>query len=147
MTLTKRTQNEILPGFSNGLFFKDLIDWPQARNYGNETAFPAINVKETEKEFVVEVAAPGLTKEDFSIEIENQVLSISFLKKEEDKKEEAHRYFLKEFSTQSFKRSFKLAENKIETEKIEATYTNGVLVISLPKRAEKTEKVKQIKVV
>ena len=147
MALAKRTQNDVLPGFSNGLLFKDLIDWPQVKTYRSESNFPAVNVKETEKYFEVEVAAPGLKKEDFSIELENDVLSVSHLKKEEKKAEgENGRYTMKEFALKSFKRSFSLPENQIDSEKIEAKYQDGILNIVLPKKEEKKEKVKQIKI-
>lgn len=147
MALVKRTQNDYLPGFTNGLLFKDLIDWPQIKNYSKENKFPAVNVKEAEKHFFVELAAPGLKKDDFSIELENDVLTISYTKKEEQKADRENSvYSLKEFSLNSFKRSFGLPENQINSEKIEAKYEDGVLNILLPKQEEKKEKVKQIKI-
>ena len=115
----------------------------------NSTA-PAINVIESEKDYRVEVAAPGMTKDDFNIRIdENDNLVVSMEKKEEkneDKKEE--RYLRREFSYSKFQQTMVLPENA-EKEKIEAKVENGVLNIIIPKMSEeaakKAEKIIEIK--
>lgn len=149
MTLVKRNHHQA-PRFFDSFLLKDLLEWPQLetssyRSHGN--SFPAVNIKETDTQFEVELAAPGLKKENFVIQLEKNVLTISS-KKEEQKEEQKEngKYAIKEFSFQSFSRSFTLPENKVETEKIEATYNEGVLRLILPKKEEKVEKVKKIKV-
>ncbi len=98
----------------------------------NQTV-PAVNVKENEKSFEVEMAAPGLTKKDFRITAENGLLNISSEKKEE-KEEKEKDYTRREFSYSSFSRSFTLPENTNEDD-IKATYENGILKLSIAKKA------------
>ena len=115
----------------------------------NSTA-PAINVIESDKDYRVEVAAPGMTKNDFNIKIdENNNLVVSMEKKEEkneDKKD--GRYLRREFSYSKFQQTMVLPDN-VEKDKIEAKVENGVLSISIPKRTEEeakmAEKVIEIK--
>lgn len=93
---------------------------------------PSVNVTETSKEFKVDVAAPGLEKKDFKVEIENGVLSVS-AEKQDEKEEKDKNWIRQEFSYNQFSRSFQLPENTL-TDKIDAKYENGVLKISLPKK-------------
>lgn len=98
---------------------------------------PAANVKETDDAFMLEVAAPGMEKKDFSIKLEKGVLTVKAEKSEElDEKEE--QYTRKEFSYKSFSRSFWIPENT-EEDKIEASYTKGVLTVMIPKTEEIVE--------
>ncbi len=92
---------------------------------------PALNVLDLEKEFKLEVAAPGLEKADFKIKVENNFLEISADKKQEIT-ENKENYARKEFSFHSFKRMFELPENT-DGENISAKYENGILSISIPK--------------
>lgn len=109
------------------------------------TAIPSVNITENSKDFKIEMAAPGLEKEDFKIETSNGLLSISCEKKHETK--EAHEnYRRREFSYESFCRSFSLPENSLP-EKIEAKYDNGILHLTLPKKeATGSNQKKEIKV-
>ncbi|HEX4877128.1 MAG TPA: Hsp20/alpha crystallin family protein [Chitinophagaceae bacterium] len=91
-----------------------------------------VNVKETEKDFRLEVIAPGFEKTDFKINVENDLLTVSAEKKEETATEN-EKQIRKEFSIGSFKRSFTLDE-KIDATAIEASYVNGVLTLNLPKK-------------
>ena len=92
---------------------------------------PAVNVKETEEAFEVSLAAPGLNKEDFKLSVEDDRLSIRA--EQEGKNEESNeRYTRKEFSFQSFSRSFLLPEN-VNSNDISASYENGILKVQLPK--------------
>ncbi len=123
-----------LPGLLDNLFLENRLD--SLNNY--ETfSIPAINIIENLPNFVVELAAPGLQKEDFTIEVEEDTLKIAS-KKVEEKKEESNdsRFRKREFDYKSFERSFKLPEN-IQIEEIKANYENGVLRITLPKMEEK----------
>ena len=95
---------------------------------------PTANITETSKEYKLEVAAPGLERKDFNVEIDNQTLRISAEKEEEKKKEESE-YSRREYSFNSFSRSFTLPENVREAD-IDAKYENGVLRISIPKAQE-----------
>ncbi|MCO4294509.1 Hsp20/alpha crystallin family protein [Solitalea sp. MAHUQ-68] len=105
---------------------------------------PAVNVLENAEEFSIELAAPGLSKDDFKIDLEKNTLTIS-VQKEEEHKEETKNYHRKEFSYSSFKRSFNLPET-VDVEKIGAEYKDGVLSVGIPKKAEAQLKAKQIKV-
>lgn len=99
------------------------------------TTLPSVNIKETEDKFEVEVAAPGFEKKDFNIELNNRELSISSEKKEENEQKEGTRYTRREFSYQSFKRTFTLP-NTIASEQISAKYKDGVLRVEIPKLEE-----------
>lgn len=93
---------------------------------------PSANVAETPKEYLVELAAPGLERKDFRVAIDNHTLTISS-EKSDEKKEEKDGYSRREFSYNSFSRSFSLPENVKETN-IDAKYQNGILKISIPKK-------------
>jgi HSP20 family protein len=95
---------------------------------------PPVNIHETDEAYHLELAAPGLSKEDFKVNLEKGLLTISYEKKAEDenKNYKTHR---KEFSTASFKRTFTV-EDKIDADNIKAKYENGVLQLLLPKKEE-----------
>ena len=100
------------------------------------TSIPAVNIKETDEAFAVEVAAPGKTKEDFNIELDNDVLTISAgTEQEKETQEENGRYTRREFSYSTFKRAFTLPDS-VDSGKIGASYDSGVLHISIPKKDE-----------
>ena len=129
MMPVRRTQNW-LPSIFNDFFDNE---WMVK---ANATA-PAINVIESEKEYKVEVAAPGMTKEDFNIRIdEDNNLVISMEKKTENKEEKKDgRYLRREFSYSKFQQTMILPDN-VDKEKISAQVENGVLNIDLPKFSE-----------
>jgi HSP20 family protein len=146
MTLAKRS-NMYLPSFWDNFFSKDLMDWGSTNFSSTDTTLPAVNVKESEDAFQIEVAAPGMARGDFKVNLENNVLTISSEKKEERKEEEKGRYTRREFSYQSFQRSFTIPENLVEGEKISAKYSDGLLSISLPKKEEvKPKPAREIKI-
>jgi HSP20 family protein len=95
---------------------------------------PSVNIRETEKEYLFEMAAPGLDRKDFTIELENRILNIS-VEKEEKKDEKENDYYRKEYTFSSFARSFALPEN-IKEGGIDAKYDNGILHIHVPKAKE-----------
>ena len=120
-----------LPSFMDRFFDGNLMN-----NWSNmESTVPSVNVKETKDGFAVEVAAPGFEKEDFNIELEHDVLSISSEKKMENENKEEGHYTRREYSYQSFRRSFSLPESA-DGEKIEASYKNGILSVNIPKKEE-----------
>ncbi len=135
MSLIKRNEANWLPSVFDDMF---KTDWLGGTTNVNSigTSIPAVNIQETEESFSVEVAAPGKTKEDFNIELENDVLTISSEdKKENETTEKNGRYTRKEFSYSTFKRAFSLPDS-VDSEKISAQYNNGVLEILLPKKEE-----------
>lgn len=102
---------------------------------------------ENTDEYTIEVAAPGLNKEDFKVDYDNGRLTISSERKNEKEEKEEGKIKRREFSYQSFQRSFTISENAVEAEKIKANYKNGILHISLPKREEvKPKPIKQIEI-
>ena len=105
---------------------------------------PAVNVKEDETAYHIEVAAPGLKKEDFSLNLNNNHLTIS-AKQENNNEEKAENYTRKEFSYSTFERSFRLPKN-VNSEQIAAAYTDGILKIDLPKVEKPVVEPKQIAV-
>jgi len=105
---------------------------------------PATNIHENKDEFVVEVAAPGLTKKDFHLDIDNNMLEIK-VEKEKETKEEKKEYTRKEYDYSGFVRSFTLPET-VKTDKIRAEYENGILMVHLPKVAVAKKTVKEIPV-
>ncbi len=135
-----------MPSLFDRFWENDLFDWSN-RNYSNtNTTLPAVNIKEDEDGFEVEMSAPGLDKKDFKIELNNSVLTISSEKKVENETKEGQQFTRREFSYQSFCRSFSLPET-VEGEKIGAKYENGILRLSIPKKEEaKPKPAKQIEI-
>lgn len=126
-----------------------LSDFFEAENLKTDDFFrkewmPAVNVSETDKGYEIEVAAPGLKKEDFNIKVEDGVLTISSEQKSEKETKDKN-YTRKEFSYSSFSRSFTLPENAKEDD-IKAVYENGVLKLVLTKNSVSVSKARQIAV-
>ncbi|RZT00326.1 Hsp20/alpha crystallin family protein [Aquimarina brevivitae] len=133
MTLVKRTDR--FPSVFDDLFATDWFGGVTKNGTGNFNT-PAVNIRENEDSFMVELAAPGLNKADFNIELDNDLLSISSEKEvERETNGNDANYTRKEFSYTSFKRSFTLPET-INPEAIEASYKDGILLITLPKKEE-----------
>jgi len=106
---------------------------------------PSVNVKETDTSFVIDLAAPGLEKENFDIKVDNDYLKIS-AQKEQSNEEKGEQYTRREFNFASFARTFEVPDN-IDREKIEAAYDKGVLSITLPKTVKlEVDSSKQIKI-
>jgi len=143
--LARRNEN-YLPSFFDRFFNNELMDWGNSNFSSTNTSLPAVNVKETNDEFLIELAAPGMEKKDFKINFKNNVITISS-EKENNKEEKNENYTRREFSYQSFQRSFTVPENAIVSEKIEAGYNNGILEVKLPKREEvKPQPEREIKI-
>ena len=135
MSLIKRNEANWLPSVFDDMF---KTDWLGGTTNVNSigTSIPAVNIQESDENFLVAVAAPGKTKEDFNIELDNDVLTISSEeKKESETTDNKSRFTRKEFSYSNFKRAFSLPES-VNSEKIAASYNNGVLEILLPKKEE-----------
>ncbi|UCD59805.1 MAG: Hsp20/alpha crystallin family protein [Flavobacteriaceae bacterium] len=131
----------------NNLVFPSLMDeilkpdwFGGLENY--KSTFPPVNIQETETGFELELSVPGRKKEDFNVEIDEHILTItSEAKKEEEVKGE--NYTRKEFSYSSFKRAFTLPET-VNEEGIKASYENGILSFTLPKKEEALPKPKRM---
>ena len=141
MTLIKR-KNELMPSLASIFddFFSDdfnLMD--------KVSTVPSVNIKEHEKEFVIELAVPGMKKDDFQIELDNGILTI-MSQKEEEKVEEKKKYTKREFYYNEFKRSFTLPDT-VDIEKIDAKYKDGILSLTIRKKPEaQTKPVKKIEI-
>lgn len=115
---------------------ENFMNWPNLSNRG--TTLPGVNITETDEDFKVEVAAPGMKREDFNVELDNDTLIISTEKSHTGEEKEKN-YHRREFSFESFKRSFYLP-NTVEADKIRATYKNGILNLVIPKKEEAKRK-------
>ena len=123
------------PSLFNRFFENDLFDWSNRNFSVTNTTLPAVNIKETEDDFFIEVAAPGLKKSDFKIELKNELLTISSDKKDEKGKDQEQRFTRNEFSYQSFSRSFTMPLTG-DGDKISAKYEDGILTVTIPKKEE-----------
>jgi HSP20 family protein len=133
MSLARFSTN--YPSLFDRFFENDLFDWSN-RNYSNtNTTLPSVNIKESTEDFEVEVAAPGFNKNDFRIELNHDLLTVSSEKELDKETKEGQQFTLREFSYQSFSRSFTLP-NSADSEKIGAKYENGILRILIPKKEE-----------
>lgn len=142
MTIIKRNGNLLNPfsGFFDDIFTRDLMDWNSSHFSNTGTTLPAVNIKETSDAFEVQMAAPGMNKDDFKVELDNNLLTISSEKKQENEANEGELFNRREFSYQSFQRSFRLVKEAVDAEKIQAKYENGVLRLLIPKREEIRQK-------
>jgi HSP20 family protein len=131
MLVKRNTGFPVLPNAFDDFF----RDWSTTNFSEANTTLPAVNIKENDDEFTVEVAAPGMDKKDFNIHFENDVLTISSEKVAENE-EVKESYTRREYNYQSFKRSFSLPKDVVNSDKIVATYKSGELKISIPKREE-----------
>ncbi|UII78879.1 Hsp20/alpha crystallin family protein [Flagellimonas sp. CMM7] len=131
----------------NSLFFPSLMndlarpDWFGGMENLN-TNLPAVNIKNNTENFELELSVPGGNKDDFKVEVDNDVLTISTEVKTEDK-EIKENYSRKEFSFSSFKRAFTLPET-VDGTKIDAAYENGILRLTLPKKEEALPRPKRL---
>lgn len=130
-SLTKRTEK--IPSLFND-FFKPWNTWIEngGDSWNRLLSVPAVNIADNKNSYEVSLAAPGLKKDDFRIDVEGTLLIISS-EKEESKEQNEKEFTRKEYNYSSFSRSFTLPD-EVNKEKIEAKYENGVLSISLPKK-------------
>lgn len=134
-----------LPSIFDRFFDNDFLGGDLADYAGHNSTLPAVNIKETEEEYLIEVAAPGMSKKDFKVDYYNGRLEISAELKSEKEKKEKGEMRRREFHYESFKRTFSVPETSVETEKIAANYVDGILHVVLPKREEiKPKPAKQI---
>lgn len=131
MSLIRRSD---FPSLLENFFGRDIMDFDGFSQ--KRSNVPAVNIQENEHEFQIDVAAPGMKKEDFKLNLDNNVLTISSEKEHKnEEKDEKGNYTRREFSYQSFARSFSLPE-MVNADQIKANYNDGILRISLPKKEE-----------
>jgi HSP20 family protein len=141
MSVIKRNGwQPVMPGFFNDFLTRDLWDWGLSNNSNTNTTIPSVNIKETNDAFDVEVAAPGMRKEDFKVELDGNMLTISSERSDENNEKEGEYYSRREFSYQSFQRKFHLPKDVVDSDKIEAHYDNGLLHLVIPKKEEAKQK-------
>jgi HSP20 family protein len=121
--------------FFDDVFGRDFFNWENNNFSTTSTTLPSVNIKESVESYEVEVAAPGMNKNDFKITLEGNQLTISSVKENEQNTSNEN-YSRREFSYQSFQRSFELPKNVVDEDKIKARYENGLLLLSIPKREE-----------
>jgi len=140
MKLAKRNLNNFSifsPMFND--FNRELLNWGNSNYSSTSTTVPSVNIKEDGDNFEVEVAAPGMSKDDFKITLDRNLLTISSAK-EEKNEEKLDNYTRREFSYQSFQRSFELHREVVDQDNIEARYENGMLRLTIPKKEEAKQK-------
>jgi HSP20 family protein len=142
MNILKRNGNLLntFPVVFDDLFNRDLFEWNQSNFSNSGTTVPAVNIKETKDTFEVEMAAPGMAKEDFKIQLEGNLLTITSETNSQSEEKEGSSYSKKEFCYQSFQRSFTLPKNVVDSDKINAKYEGGLLHLVIPKKEEAKEK-------
>ena len=144
MSVVKWQKDDEFASFSS--MFDDLFGRDYNKGLKTGTTVPAVNLREDDKSYQIEMAAPGLKKEDFKIDLHENIITISSQKQTENEvKDEQQHYTRREFSFTSFSRSFNVPENT-NLEGVSASYENGVLSISLPKKEIVKPEPKQINI-
>ena len=128
--------NRTYPSFMDEFFGRD--NYPAHYQRNGFKSLPAVNITESEDAYTIEVAAPGLNKKDFKIDLDKNSLTIASVR--EDKQEEnKERYTRREFRYTNFSRSFTIPET-VDAEKISAVHKDGILYVDIPKMEEAKEK-------
>lgn len=148
MAIIRRNGGELFPSLSrlwgDDFFSRDMMNWGLSNFSTSGTSIPAVNIRETKNSYEVELAAPGMKKNDFKIELDGNMLTISAERTEEqERKSNEEKFVSREYSYQSFQRSFNLPKDVVDVDKIEAHYEDGVLRLTVPK--QETAKKKQSK--
>lgn len=135
-----------IPSLFEDFLTRDWLDSSLANWRESGATLPAVNVMESNDDFRIEVAAPGMKRDDFKVELDNNVLTISSQREQTaEEKGERGDYTRREFSYQSFQRSFSLPENRVQGDKISARYMDGILHVTIPKSENaKVKPAKQI---
>ena len=137
MSLVRFTNQ--VPSVFDRIFEGDIFERSNINFSQTNTTLPSVNIKENANEFKVELAVPGFNKDDFKLKLNQDLLTISSEKKVESETNEGERFTKREFSYQSFSRSFTLPLTA-DSERIQANYDNGILVVSIPKKKESKPK-------
>lgn len=139
LSIRKNENNsQAFPSLLDDIFGRELFNWENNNFSATSTTLPSVNIKESDDKFEVELAAPGMDKNDFKVTLNDSLLTISSSKKDEKETVEDN-FTRREFSYQSFQRSFKLPNNVVDEENIKANYDNGLLHLVIPKKEEAKE--------
>jgi HSP20 family protein len=150
-SMVRKTNSSLfpaIPSLMDDFFGRDWLDSTLGDWKTIGSTLPAVNVRESNDGYVIEVAAPGMKRDDFKVELDNNVLTISAqMEDNHEQKDQEGNYTHREFSYQSFQRSFSLPQNKVKGDEITARYVDGVLHVTVPKTEDaKTRPAKQIAV-
>jgi HSP20 family protein len=142
MTIVKRNSSLLnnFPTLFDDFLNRDIFNWGLTNFSNTNSTIPAVNIKETSGNYEVEMAAPGMTKKDFKVQLEGNMLTISSEKTNEKEEKDDVRYTSREFSYQSFSRTFTLQKDVVDTEGIQAKYEDGVLHLLIPKKEHAKQK-------
>jgi HSP20 family protein len=143
MNLIKRNGSPVnqWPLLFDNFFNREFSNWGLDNFSDTNTTVPRVNVKENKDNFVVEVAAPGMDKKDFRIQLDGNLLTVSSEKTEQNNEDnQDEKYSRREFSYQSFQRTFTLPKDVVDADKIQAKYENGLLHLEIPKKEEAKQK-------
>ena len=150
MNLIKRNGSPVnqWPLLFDNFFNREFSNWGLENFSDTNTTVPRVNVKENKDTFVVEVAAPGMDKKDFKVQLEGNLLTVSSERTEQNNEDnQDEKYSRREFSYQSFQRTFTLPKDVVDADKIQAKYENGLLHLEIPKKEEaKVKPPKQIQI-
>ena len=137
MTLVKRNSNRTnFPQLFDDFFVRDFFNQRDDNYSSSNSSLPMANIVETNEAFEVELAAPGMGKKDFQIELDNETLKISGERKVDNEMSEDARFVRREYNYQSFQRTFQLSKKVVDVAKIEAKYKDGIIKILIPKKEE-----------
>lgn len=151
MTSLMKTNGQLtssMPSLLNDFFADDFFRLPFRPSRFQGATLPSVNIRETDDALRIEVAVPGMKREDFKVELDNNMLRISSERQNRDEKNDKDdTYLRREFSYEAFERTFELRGDYVESDKIQARYVDGILQINVPKREEVRRKApRQIKI-
>lgn len=121
-------------------FSREFFNWDNANGSSNGTTVPAVNIKETADNFEVQMAAPGMDKSDFKIQLDGNTLTISCEKESHFEDSQNERFTRREFSYESFQRTLLLPKDVVDQDSVTAKYDKGMLQLTIPKREEVKQK-------
>ena len=139
MTHNKK-RNRFYPATTNSMFndlFNDSFWYPVVNQFNGGSSYPAVNIRENKNDYVVELAAPGLGKKDITVKVDENKLHIAYDHKTSKKEGKDAKFVRREFTHQSFHRTFILPEDEVDQTGIDAKFDSGVLRVTVPKK-EKT---------
>lgn len=146
MSIIKRngTMFPSLPSLFDDFLSREPFNWHNNNFSSTNTTLPAVNIKEEPGQFVVELAAPGMDKGDFHITLENNTLTIQSEKERKEDQQDNSGFMRREFSYDSFVRTFVLPKEIVNESGIVATYEHGILSVTIPKREEAKQKPRRL---
>lgn len=141
MNLIKRNWSNVptVPNLFDDFFNREFFNWGNNNYSSTSTTVPSVNIKENADAYEVQVAAPGMEKNDFEIKLDGNLLTISSSKKDNNETK-GENFTRREFSYQSFRRSFELPKDVVDQDNIQAKYENGLLKLTIPKKEDVKQK-------